>query len=66
MDGWASLQTESGYVILESFMRPTKYKVSDGEQGAFVMGEGGRMVDVEKVRSGIRSAELVPVCANTS
>ena len=48
MDGWASLQTESGYVILESFMRPTKYKVSDGEQGAFVMGEGGRMVDVEK------------------
>lgn len=27
MDGWASLSTESGYVILESIARPTKYKV---------------------------------------
>lgn len=30
MDGWASLQTESGYVILEAIMRPTKYKVRGG------------------------------------
>ncbi|CAN0284994.1 unnamed protein product, partial [Hapterophycus canaliculatus] len=27
MDGWASLSTESGYVILEAISRPTKYKV---------------------------------------
>lgn len=27
MDGWASLATESGYVIMEAIARPTKYKV---------------------------------------
>lgn len=27
VDGWASLSTESGYVIMEAIARPTKYKV---------------------------------------
>lgn len=27
LDGWASLSTESGYIIMEAIARPTKYRV---------------------------------------
>eukprot|EP00904_Undaria_pinnatifida_P001724 jgi/Undpi1/11552/HiC_scaffold_30.g13849.m1 len=49
MDGWASMSTESGYVIMEAIMRPTKYKVVFRE-GIFVRGspsiEEGRIVRI--------------------
>ncbi|CAM9832149.1 unnamed protein product [Ectocarpus sp. 6 AP-2014] len=49
MDGWASLSTESGYVILEAIARPTKYKVVYRE-GIFVRSspsiEDGRIVRI--------------------
>ncbi|CAN0084424.1 unnamed protein product [Scytosiphon promiscuus] len=49
VDGWASLSTESGYVILQAISRPTKYKVVFRE-GIFVRSspniEDGRVVRI--------------------
>lgn len=49
LDGWASLSTESGYIIMEAIARPTKYRVVFRE-GIFVRStasiEDGRIVKI--------------------